>query len=1163
MPNLLVSLLALACALIAHPSRAIAADLDDLVVTPAVIELGPGEQADLTVTGVYDDGSQQDLTNDVIFISEDTDVVITSGRTVIAVGEGDTEIRVEHPATGVRADSPPEVTVLEIVELTIAPPTATIEVGQQTQLAAQAELDGGRIVDVTDLVDWESDDTGVATVIGGLVSGNSVGEAEIKVTDPASGTQSDNDAAVITVQPVPDPNAELLEMYAAPEDAPVIVGDVIQLAVTGEFDDDTVRDITDDVTYESNRPAVASVDSSGKVYALTPGTASIRIEHPPSGTSVSDRPEIWVGELEEIHLSPTSATLLIGDNLQVAAVATYDNGLGSDATELVSWSSDAAGIASVSSVAGTRGLVSANSVGIANLAALHLPTGIRSPESEGEITVVAPTPSPSPVPTPTPVVVNPIRDLVFVPPVVRLRPGETAPLQVWAVHADGSMTDVTFRATYKSRARRIATITGGGEVTAVTEGHAEIAARDPISGRRARMPARVEVTRVLRLRVVPATADVLEGEDTAFMAYADLDDGSTDVDVTGQVTWDVVGPDGIATVDDGVSKGLASGVAEGRVVVRATDPVSGMSSDGSTGRLTVGSPPAEDPLALVALSFAPAHVVVPHRGEAGFAVSAVQADGTLVPLPIGDVRLRSLTRRIVRAKSDGTLFGRRPGVGTIEVTHVATGISGRLPVTVLSRSRIAIDPATSVVEVGDTIDLTANVTYNDGTGPVDETGVLRWRSLDPSLAAPDGSLPGRIVAKKEGIAIIEASHRKSRTRSDAKSGVIHVVTGLVRISVSPRALALALAATHPLQALAHYSDGSVVDVTADVTWSLSNGAVASIDAFGVLTADAVGDTFVTATHDESGLSSEGLDRGVVAVGRSLVGLQVSRTTELEEDPRRVFLAAGYSTQLFGLAVLDAGGPADWTDDVFWISSQPASVSVTQDGVVTCGAIGSSEISVVHLETPLSSTTTLGNTIVTCSAATVDRLEVRPETSNVDYPNGRNLRAYRVFSDGHEVEITTTARWTSGMPGALSVVETGPGAGRVTGLDDGIVTVTADDPGFGLSGDATVTVRKVRVDLRIFENVPEPDNDGVFRGQVGDLIKLKARVEYVSGVTQGVNQIVDWTSSNTAVVQMGADAGLQKNWGRMVGPGTATITATWPADEHSPELTDSVEFEVSN
>ena len=67
--------------------------------------------------------------------------------------------------------------------------------------------------------------------------------------------------------------------------------------------------------------------------------------------------------------------------------------------------------------------------------------------------------------------------------------------------------------------------------------------------------------------------------------------------------------------------------------------------------------------------------------------------------------------------------------------------------------------------------------------------------------------------------------------------------------------------------------------------------------------------------------------------------------------------------------------------------------------------------------------------------------------------------------------------------------------------------------------------------------------------------------YASGVTQGVNLRVEWTSSNPSVVAMGPANGLEINQGLMLAPGRTTITARWPADEFSPELTASIEVEV--
>ena len=79
------------------------------------------------------------------------------------------------------------------------------------------------------------------------------------------------------------------------------------------------------------------------------------------------------------------------------------------------------------------------------------------------------------------------------------------------------------------------------------------------------------------------------------------------------------------------------------------------------------------------------------------------------------------------------------------------------------------------------------------------------------------------------------------------------------------------------------------------------------------------------------------------------------------------------------------------------------------------------------------------------------------------------------------------------------------------------------------------------------------------------MSLKAKVWYASGATQGVNLLVDWTSSDVSVVEMGigrtSSSEFKVNQGRFLSPGEVEITATWPADEFSDELSNTIEVEV--
>ena len=59
---------------------------------------------------------------------------------------------------------------------------------------------------------------------------------------------------------------------------------------------------------------------------------------------------------------------------------------------------------------------------------------------------------------------------------------------------------------------------------------------------------------------------------------------------------------------------------------------------------------------------------------------------------------------------------------------------------------------------------------------------------------------------------------------------------------------------------------------------------------------------------------------------------------------------------------------------------------------------------------------------------------------------------------------------------------------------------------------------------------------------------------------GVNVLVDWESNDESVLLM-SPPGVNVNWGNALAPGTITVTARWPADEFSPEITDTVTVEV--
>ena len=139
------------------------------------------------------------------------------------------------------------------------------------------------------------------------------------------------------------------------------VGDTAQLTAT--VYPTTVSD--KGVTFESDAPDIADVDENGLITAKAEGSAVITVTSELTGT-VSATVNITVAEsvtyVESITLNHTTASMLVGDTLQLTATVTPD-----DATDkTITWVSSDAGAASVDE----NGLVTALEQGDATITAI-------------------------------------------------------------------------------------------------------------------------------------------------------------------------------------------------------------------------------------------------------------------------------------------------------------------------------------------------------------------------------------------------------------------------------------------------------------------------------------------------------------------------------------------------------------------------------------------------------------------------------------------------------------------------------------------------------------------------------------------------------------------------------------------------------------------------
>ncbi len=1201
----------LVCAGLAAPSSA--REIRDLRIDPLEIVLAPGASMTLRIFAIFDDETEEELLSGVEFEVKDHKVARIDGFVLTATGGGDTRIEASHEASNTREKDPAELDVLKVERLEISPTTLALEVGSRGQLRALATLEDGQTgVDITEGVDWESRKEGVAIVSNapgtkGEVTGLSSGIAEISAEDPESGEKTEKNQMLVTVtgngddDDEQDDALEIEELYFDDGNNNLIPGETRQITVTAEYEDGSTADVTADCLFRTRRAKVALVSNTGLVTAGEAGTAKIEIEHLRGEEPRKDL-EIWVGEVEQITLQPKNPRLEVGETLALKALATYDNGRNADVTKTVSWTSGKTRVVTVGEGGNAAGRLTAVSRGETTVMARDRSSGAKTEKRDGEVIVSNPGESPEDVP-PDPDADRSNRDiknLVFQPGSLSLRPGESQSVRVSAIYKDGWTEDVTDLVELRVRNRRVAAADTGGLITAIAGGESEIRARYAEAGRSSRVPLQVQVAQLSSLRISPARIGIEPGETIQLRALAKFDNESTEVDVTESVQWSS-DREKIASINDSALRGLLTAMQSGSTEIEIRDPDSGTRNDRSSGRVEVGygldpTGPAGSSEKIVGLRAVPEALTLSVDGFAEFLINGVAEDGTLIPLSQDDLRLRIASRRVASLTNDGRIEGRRGGSTVLEIEYREEDLEAKLPIMVREIIRLEISPADISLRVGSELQLQAIAEFNDGTTGVDVTDQVDWRSRDrSSVSIDDTNQKGLVRGVEPGSGRIEIRHRLSQTMSDASTGNFQVVSGLQKIYIVPENLLAEVGEQYEMTALAQFADGATVDVTDEVIWSVSNPSVANINDSGRLTVQSLAPStiYVKAIDLQTGVSST-LSNGDAAVSTSnlngggddgddndggnngggsptLVGLQVSASPDtITPSSQQLVLSPGESRQLHALLdVAEENEPYDRTSSALWFSTNEDAVPVEQ-GRITCREIGIAQISAALPDGSMTSTGTLGDLRVECTAAELVELRVVPADVDLNYGKSKQLRAYRVYSSGAQVEITSRAIWESEDPAGVSVIESGAQGGRVTAHEDAIVEVSAYDPEFDLSSEDTdsnarVSVRKTRVRLQIYPFIPSVDPDGTVRGRVGDPMSLKAKVWYASGATQGVNLLVNWTSSDESVVEMGtgrtSSSEFKVNQGRFLSSGEVEITATWPADDFSDELTDTIEVEV--
>ena len=309
--------------------------LVSLDITPKTRQVTVGDVARYTVIGTFSDGSTQNLTQNVTYISSLPTVATAPNEQddrsrIESASIGVTTISVTHVAAGV-SSSGAENSVLTVVGplecIVLSPATDERDVGESFFYTAIGHFQGGGTQNLTPNVDYTSSNEAVALALNTAGQKSRVdpvgpGTTTISATDPGTGVSSDdagcNGNATLTVPlpatptvtatptatstaptatptvtatPTPTPTPMLVNLDITPKTRQVTVGDVARYTVTGTFSDGSTQNLTQNVTYISSLPTVATApneqDDRSRIESASIGITTISVTHVATGVTSS------------------------------------------------------------------------------------------------------------------------------------------------------------------------------------------------------------------------------------------------------------------------------------------------------------------------------------------------------------------------------------------------------------------------------------------------------------------------------------------------------------------------------------------------------------------------------------------------------------------------------------------------------------------------------------------------------------------------------------------------------------------------------------------------------------------------------------------------------------------------------------------------------------
>ncbi len=673
--------------------------------------------------------------------------------------------------------------------------------------------------------------------------------------------------------------------------------------------------------------------------------------------------------------------------------------------------------------------------------------------------------------------------------------GDTDQLTATGKYSDGNTKDLTSSVTWTTSPAGLATVGGGGVLTAQASGAVSVTASlGGVSG-----SASVTIApKLVSIAVTPASKTLAASTKQQFVATGTYSDNSTQV-ITGSVSWSS-SIAAVATISDTTpTKGLALGVSAGTTSITATSGT--ITSPAAVLNVTSASATS---LAITGPSSMALNVSQQFTANATFSDGSSQDVTNVVTWSSGSSSVATVTvSGLVTAKN----------LGTTNISAAFESVSDSSPLTVDASNLTKIDiHVLGNIAQGTKTVVTAIGSFNNGSTS-NLSAIVNWTSSDPLIA--QFVSVNQLSGLKPGSVTITA-----KLGSVTQSAPVNVTNATIQtITVTPVKQTIPIGWHQQFSAVGTFSDSSNQDISTSVTWSSDNSAVAQFGApgssIGVLLGVSHGNANVTASFSFAAVTQTGTTPITVSTA-TLKSISISTS---KPNP---ILAPG--------ATMPFNAKGQWTDNstqnlnVYstWSSSDTSVATVGVSGVVTGQSAGAATITAkVGTISASASLVVEGSSLVS--------IKITPPSLKLPATIETQLTAMGTFSDGQKLDLTSAVTWTSSAPSVATVSNSADSAGVATGVATGSTTVSAAFA--GISGTTTLTVTTAT----LTSIAVTPGNPTI---NLGSSQLFAAQGTFTDSSVVNITVQVAWSSSDVAVATIKSN-GLASS----ASTGTTTIKAS--------------------